>query len=61
MIIELLLTATLACEDGNWILSGLKGTDLSKSIKNEIAETVIESMPKDCPALDYDPPVRDAY
>ena len=52
---ELLLAATLACSDGQWIIAGIRQADLPTRQEADLVLTVLESMPEDCSADQYDP------
>ena len=54
MIALLLAANILSCADGAWILEGLVETDLPTPAKNDMIQSVMESMPDDCSAEDYE-------
>ena len=55
---ELLIAGILSCADGKWILDGIYDADVEPLVRAELALTVIESMPRDCPAGAYLPETR---
>ena len=43
-MITFLMSALLSCEDANWIIQGIRRSDISQSIKSElIIETMLAS------------------
>lgn len=58
---ELLLAATLSCADGRWILSGIADTNLGVSQQSDLIIQVLQAMPDDCPAGDYNPPAGEGH
>ena len=57
-MIPLLLSFTLSCADGLWILEGIAETDLSSDAKNDMVSTVLESMPDNCEGTEHEPRPR---
>jgi len=53
MIALLLAANILSCADGAWILEGLSESDISSPAKNDMIQSVMESMPDNCTAEDY--------
>lgn len=52
-IMEIFLAAVLSCADGKWILDGLARADVDNRSRAEMALSIIESMPNDCPPGSY--------
>ena len=54
-----LLAAMLSCADGAWILSGLIDVEgMSQAEKSEVAIEIIQVMPDNCTADEYNPSGR---
>ncbi len=53
-MITLLLSMTLSCSDGLWILEGISETELSSDAKNDMVSTVLESMPDNCEGNEHE-------
>jgi len=45
----------LSCADGKWILDGLAEAEITGRQRADIALSIIESMPNDCPPGYYRP------
>ncbi len=53
-MITLLLSATLSCADGLWILEGIANTTISSEAKSDMVITVLESMPDNCEGNEHE-------
>ena len=51
---DLLLAATLTCADGKWILDGIAQAELTHSMRSELIIEVLQAMPDDCTADQYE-------
>ena len=52
---EFLLAALLSCADGQWIISGIRQSELTAAIQSDMVLSVLENMPDDCTAEQYNP------
>ena len=50
---EFLLASMLTCADGKWILDGLAQSDLTNTMRSELIVEILQAMPDDCTAEQY--------
>ena len=53
-MIVLLLSATLSCSEGQWILQGIEKTELTRSEKTDLKMEIWSAMPDDCKKEQYE-------
>lgn len=53
-MIPLLLSATITCAEGAWILEGVADTEISSEAKNDLVIEIIRAMPDNCTWQEYE-------
>ena len=53
-MIPFLLSATITCAEGAWILEGVADTEISSEAKNDLVIEIIRAMPDNCTWQEYE-------